>query len=55
LPSYPQRAIRKRRQVEQIIAAEAKLMQQGHIRLNNLMRKAIGQGWRPKKRGGKTA
>jgi hypothetical protein len=55
LPEIPARHVRRRLLAQKILAAEDELMKQGHIRLNSLMRKAIGQGWRPKKRGGKAA
>jgi hypothetical protein len=45
LPRFPARATRKRRLAQQIIEAENALLKQSHIRLQSLMRSAIGQGW----------
>jgi hypothetical protein len=54
LPAIPTRHMRRRRIAEAIIDVETELLKQGHVRVQSLMRTAIGQGWRPKKRGGKT-
>jgi hypothetical protein len=51
----PAHHVRRRRLAQQIIEAEAELIRQGHVRLNSLMRKAMGNGWRSKRRGGRAA
>jgi hypothetical protein len=50
LPEIPARHVRRRRLAQQIIEAEDALMREGHARTVALMRKAIGNGWRSKRR-----